>query len=284
MTYSPRKLAWTGVLLILAGALHADSGPPGPAGAQPPPPPSPSPPSPPITGSMSYSGAATALGTERFIYGEEHFMRFQNGRIAERVVLYKCQNGAPFARKHLSYANALAPDFDLLDVSSGMHEGVRPKTGGREIFFRESYKDKETTGPLPDVPGLVGDAGFDEFVRANWAPLMAGEKRRLDFVVPSRLDVIGFQVRHIQSDTVSGFPAEMFRLRLSGFLGLLLPSIDVYYSSSDRVLLRYDGLSNLHDASGSIYKAHIVFPPASRHLSDDQAMHKALEARLLPCR
>ena len=86
-----------------------------------------------------------------------------------------------------------------------------------------------------------------------------------------------------RSDTVAGVAAEMFRLRLSGFLGLLLPSIDVYYGSADRVLLRFDGLSNLHDPSGDIYKAHIIFPPGSRHLSDDQAMRKALEARLSPC-
>jgi len=232
---------------------------------------------------LSYAGSATAIGTDRFIYGEEHFMRFQNGRIAERVVLYKCRNGAPFARKHLRYVDVLAPDFELLDMTGGLHEGVRSHAGGREIFYRESINDKETSGPLPRVPGLVGDAGFDEFVRANWAPLMAGEKRPLNFVIPSRLDVMTFQVRHIQPDTVAGLPVEMFRLRLSGFLGLLLPSIDVYYSSNDHLLTRYDGLSNLHDPSGSIYKAHIIFPPTSRKPSDSEAMRKALEARLARC-
>ena len=281
MTYSLYELSWTGLgwlaLAFAAGRVQADAGPPGGM---------PMPPSGSPSGAtfLSYSGSATALGTDRFIYGEEHFIRFQNGRIAERVVLYKCQNGAPFARKHLVYGNPLAPDFELLDVSSGLHEGVRTKAGGgREIFYRESSGEQEETGPLPNVPGLVGDAGFDEFVRANWATLMAGEKRRLDFVIPSRRDVMSFQVRHVQSDTVSGVPVEMFRLRLSGFLGLLLPSIDVYYSSADHLLTRYDGLSNLHDASGSIYKAHIIFPPANRKASDQQTLNKVLETRLARC-
>ena len=130
---------------------------------------------------------------------------------------------------------------------------------------------------------MVADAGFDEFVRANWSRLLAGETMPLDFLVPSRLGVIGFQVRHVQADSVGGVPAQMFRLRLSGFLGLILSGFDVYYSDTDHVLLRFDGLSDLQDASGSNYKAHIVFPLSNRKPSDDAAMRKAMEIRLAPC-
>ena len=232
---------------------------------------------------VSYRGSATQLGTRQALYLEEHFLRYRDSQIAQRVVLYECADGRPFARKQVEYLDRFAPDFDTVDVSRGLHEGLRSRSGQREVFYRATTSDTEVTKRLKPATGLVADAGFDEFVRGHWDALMSGQSMELDFLVPSRLGAHAFQVKHVRAAGTDGIPAQLFRLRLSGVLGLLLPAIEVYYSDAQRTLLRYEGLSNLQDADGNHYKARIVFPPQDRLASDGTALRKAQEATLRPC-
>lgn len=232
----------------------------------------------------SYTGIATARHTAKFLYRENHVLRYHDGKIAERVVLYSCGDGSAFARKTVSYADALAPDFLLEDASNGMREGVRTAAGGRAVFFRAGSNEAEKTSPLPRVSGLVADTGFDEFVRANWQPLMSGKRLSMRFLVPSRLQEMGFEVQHVKSERLDGVPVEVFSLKLSGVLGWALPGIDVYYGANDHVLMRYVGISDLRDGSHGNFQTEIVFRPSDRKLADDQAMANALRARLAPCR
>jgi hypothetical protein len=50
------------------------------------------------------------------------------------------------------------------------------------------------------------------------------------------------------------------------------------------VLLRYDGISDLHDASGNNYKTTIEFPDADRAVATAQAMLDARQTPIAPCR
>ena len=232
---------------------------------------------------VTYRGTATELGTRRPLYSEEHFLRYRDGQIAQRVVLYQCPDGRPFARKQVDYVERFAPDFDTVDVARGLHEGLRSKAGHREVFYRETASDPENSKRVPPTKGMVADAGFDEFVRGHWDALMAGQRLELDFLVPSRLGVHGFQVRHVRAAVTDGIPAQVFQLRLSGVLWLVVPTIEVHYSDAQHTLVRYEGLSNLQDADGNHYKARIVFAPKDRVPGDVAALRKALEAPLSPC-
>ncbi len=241
---------------------------------------------------MTYSGAATALQTQKFAYGERHVLRLKDGRLAERVVLYTCRDGSAFARKTSSYENALAPNFVLEDSSNGMREGIRPggiraddrADGGRTVFFRASHAEPEKSGPLPRVPGLVADSGFDEFVRANWQALAGGQSLSMHFLVPSRLDDMAFRVQRLRSDQVDGVPAEVFRLKLSGFLGWFLSGIDVYYGAADHVLMRYVGLSDLRDAARDNMAVNISFHPHDRRPGGLPDFEDAGQTRLAACK
>jgi hypothetical protein len=241
-------------------------------------------------GYLAYTGTATLRHAPRFVYGERHVLEYRGGSLVARVVLYTCADGAPFARKIVDYVDRVAPDFELDDASHGLREGVRSAAGGRAVFFRQSSGEAERSAPVPAIspglanPGLVIDAGFDEFVRGNWTRLLAGESLRMHFLVPSRLQAIDFQVQHLRSEVSDGRPAEIFRLTLSGFWGWILPSIDVTYGADDRVLLRYDGLSDLRDGSNDNYKVLIRFPSTDRRSSSAAAMQAARTARLAPCR
>jgi hypothetical protein len=235
-------------------------------------------------GFLSYSGTARVRHSAQFLYGERHLLHFRDGRLADRVVLYTCSDGSPFARKTATYGDSLAPDFLLEDLSNGMREGVRTDSNGRTVFYRAARGDIERSSLLPRVAGLVVDTGFDEFIRANWQALMAGRTLGIAFLVPSRLDDIAFQVQHLRGDVIGDTPSEVFRLKLSGVLGWVLPGIDAYYSAADHLLVRYEGLSDLRDAGGNNLQTDITYPVSDREPGSEQLIDAARQAPLAPCR
>ena len=205
------------------------------------------------------TGLARDYDTGRLLYREEHLVRAAaDGRPLERVVLYRCADGTPFARKRIDYRDALeAPDFQFEDARSGYREGVRRDASGREVFVVRPG-DAEQEAPLPAGP-LVADAGFDPWLREAWPRLANGERVPLSFLVPSRLTSFDFKVYAVDDEADAG--ERRFRLRLGGWLGWIAPHIDVVYADADRRLLRFEGLSNLRDDAGDDpLKVRIAFP------------------------
>ena len=232
---------------------------------------------------LEYTGSATGRREPEFLYGERHILLYDEKRLAERTVLYTCANGAPFARKRVRYVEAAAPDFLFDDASNGMQEGVRTEGAARTMFFRANGLDKEKGAPVPHVPGLVVDAGFDAFIQAHWNELMAGKEVPLRFLVPSRLTDMSFEVQRLRTDHFDGQPTEVFRMKLSGILGWFFSGIDVAYTAADHQLVHYEGLSDLRDASGDNLWVNIVFHANERKPSSAQAMAAAQAAPLAPC-
>jgi hypothetical protein len=235
-------------------------------------------------GYVSYSGTATARHTAKFLYGEHHVLLYRGGHPLERVVLYTCSDGSAFARKTATYLDPLVPDFVLEDASNGMREGVRSSDTQRTVFFRGRRVEDEKDAPLPRVDRLVVDIGFDEFIRGNWPLLMGGRSMPINFLVPSRLGEIPFEVQHVRSAVLEGTAIEIFHLKLSGLLGLVLPGFDVSYGATDHLLMRYEGVADLRDASGDNMQADIVFHSADRQRSNAEAAAAAKLAMLAPCR
>jgi hypothetical protein len=232
---------------------------------------------------LAYSGIAASQRTGQPLYGENHVLRFEDGRLAERVVLYTCPDGAPFARKVATYEDPLAPSFSFEDVTNGVREGV--KAGERRrVFFRGVDQKLEKSIPLQPLPGLVVDSGFDEFIRSNWHALMTAGPLSLQFLVPSRLETMNFQVQHVRSGSEETVPTEVFRLKVQGLIGWIAPSIDVSYSENDHILLRYEGMSDLRDKAGENLRADIRFRPRDRKPSDAVAAASAMSAPLVACR
>lgn len=218
----------------------------------------------------------------RLLYVEEHALRFNaEGGLLERHVLYRCADGTAFARKRVDYRpDAEAPDFELQDARSGYREGLRSVSGGREAFVQRPGDAERATRLRPGP--LVADAGFDVWVRRAWPRLLAGERLRVDFLVPSRRAVYAFDVQALASAPATDEPR--FRLRLGGWLGWFAPYIDVTYTGAERRLLRFEGLSNLRDDRGQRpLVVRIDFPePAT---ASDAAAFAALQAEpLRACR
>jgi hypothetical protein len=209
-----------------------------------------------------FTGYARDLDSRELLYIESHTVRELGTLNEQRVVKYLCSRGdAAFARKVLQYgANRTEPAFRLDDARTGYVEGLQ-RTGTRlEVFKRESGQGELRKRAVPTTVAIVSDAGFDEFVRKHWSELESGKAVRFPFLVPSRLDYMSFKVQKNRDTIIEGQPASVMRLNLSGFLGRFLPHIEV----SDRILMRYKGLTNIRDASGKNVIAQIDFPSRER--------------------
>ena len=229
-------------------------------------------------------GVARDPSSQAELYREQHWVRSEGGRTLERLVLYRCPDGIAFGRKQVDYRHStVAPEFRFQDQRSGYLEGLARRGATPTVFFRPGAGAAEKSMGLPS-PQLVADAGFDEFVRRQWLPLVAGKAVPLDFAVPSRLESLGFTARRVGEATVGGERAYIFRLRLGGLLGYVVPSIDVYYGQQSRRLLRFQGLSNLRGDDGrNPLNARIDF--ASQPRAADEAQWQAsLAAPLAACR
>ena len=102
------------------------------------------------------------------------------------------------------------------------------------------------------------DAGFDRFIEEHWDELVAGTTFVRRFLVPSRLDFMDFRIRldaPRETEGAVGFVLELD----SVLLRLLVPPIIAIYDTTSRRLLRYEGLSNLHDEGGDNHRVRIDF-------------------------
>jgi hypothetical protein len=227
---------------------------------------------------MSYDGTAVDADDGRVLYRESHFVALEGERVAERLVLYRCADGTPFARKRVAplFDSPWLPEFDMTDARLGYREGLAANGESVQVFVQEAGEksvERETLAEVP--PDLVGDAGFDSFVRDNWEKLVAGETLRFNFLVPSRLGYLAFKVRQIGEERIGDRPVRVFRLALGGLIGLIVSGIDVAYDAESRILMRFEGLSNIRDIDGENHVARIDFPADARR---DEPGPAALEA------
>lgn len=196
------------------------------------------------------TGLAVDLASGAPLYREQHLMRRgDDDALLERLVVYRCIDGTPFARKQVDYRGApKAPAFQFEDMRSGYREGLLRENGTASVFVDRPDAELQQA-PLPGGP-LVADAGFDQWVRREWPRLTAGERVPMAFLVPSRLASYDFKVYEVESLDADAAGERRFRLRLGGLLGWVAPHIDVVYAESDRRLRRFEGLSNLRDDAG----------------------------------
>lgn len=214
------------------------------------------------------------------LYREEHLVRQRDGRLDERLVLYRCLDGSAFARKRVRYGvDPAAPSFQLEDARSGYREGAERTREGLRVAWTAPGKTEAFT-VLPPGP-VVADAGFDEWVRSAWEPLTGGRAQSMQFLVPSRLRSYRFEVSPVAAGTPD---LRAFRLQLGGWLGWLAPSIEVAYDVRTRRLVRFEGLSNLRDDAGEApLKVRIEFPDPPLPV-EPADFDRALAQPLVACR
>ena len=218
-------------------------------------------------GVQRYTGNAHDSGG-RLLYRETHYVQ---GR--SRLVLYRCADGRAFARKQVQGEGA-APDFEFSDGRDGYREGVRGSSGGREVFWRAAAGKPLKQAAVAKTGAGVFDAGFDAYVRQNWAALERGQAVRARFLVPGRLGAIGIRLQ-----PNPGAPAGFvdFGMRLDAWYGFAVPEFRLRYRKADRWLSRFEGIGTIRNAAGSYPRLRIDFPdaPATATAADLQSARDA---------
>jgi hypothetical protein len=238
----------------------------------------------PLANAAQYQvGAAHAAGDGRLLYREHHWTYAQAGS-PRRLVLYRCPDGAAFARKLVDAApGAGTPDIEFTDGRDGYAQQVTRAGGAIAVRVREPGRDERQVS-LPARADAVIDAGFDAYVRTHWQALAGRRSRTVPFLVPDRGDWLDFRVRHV-GDAVEGQRAvRRMRLSLSAWYGFAVPAIDLTYERDTRRLLRFEGLGFVRDHRGNNPRVRIEFPDAPRALDAatpgvDEALRVPLTGR-----
>lgn len=215
-------------------------------------------------GAQSYQAYAYSSGDDKLLYRESHWLYTTNG-VGRQLIIYRCPDGQPFARKNLSDASGPAtPDFEMLDARNGYREGVRTRDGHREVFKQADARSLERSARVSLRDDTIIDAGINAFVQAHWDSLSSTGISPVPFLVASRLDYVDFSARKLRDGVLDGRDVRWFRMSLAGWYGFALPHLDVGYDVRTHELREYQGPSNIPVKGLMPLTVRIDLPPAER--------------------
>ncbi|MEP7185698.1 MAG: hypothetical protein ABI767_07660 [Rhodanobacter sp.] len=227
-----------------------------------------------------FEGKAINPSTGKLMYTEAHWVHGDAGD-SPRLVLYRCPDGKPFARKRIqANGHPQAPDFALTDARDGYREGARSEGVKRIVYVRKDERSKERTATLETLPMPVIDAGFDVYIRSHWNSLGKDGSDTIPFVIPSRLGTLRFKVKRVGDAMIGGRQSRQYQLGLASWIGFALPHLTLAYDEKTRELLRFEGMANIRSNDGDNVKARIVFDPGTDKVVSQADLHAASDVPL----
>lgn len=179
-----------------------------------------------------------------------------------QATTYRDAGGREIGRMEADYSDhRFAPRYRMVDLRHDSEEVVRRDGSLVHVEVREGDRVRTKTLQLTSGRELIVGPGFNEFIAANWDALLAGETLVSDFVIPSRLQMVAFRIRH----TPRGDSDSTHRFTVSAdnaFLRMLAPELVVEYDRETRALAAYDGPSNVNDERNRSQTVAIRFPAA----------------------
>lgn len=213
--------------------------------------------------SKTVIGEAFDTQSNELLYVEKH--RYVQGDKHE--VKYYDPQGELFAQKLLSYGDyEQAPEFEQTNDLRGEWIRVTEQGSKIKVEYRET-SDAVVFDKRFDVSDdLLVDAGFDRYVKKHWNELVnLKQKRSIDYLVPSRLTTVGFDVSKVDCLAGTVEPAVCFQIApTSWWVSLAVDPITVAYDPDSHNLLRFNGRGNIASASGSYQTVdiHYQYPNA----------------------
>jgi len=153
-------------------------------------------------------------------------------------VEYRDPGGDLIARKALDYRQGpWSPSLSVQDLRAG------------EAF--------EVAAPAD--PAVVVDAGFDNYMRARWQELAAGEEVSFPFLAAGQQRPFRMVARPVASSECDPATLCLEVQPDAWWLRLLMDPIELVYDRNSRRLLLFRGISNLSDAAGDAYAVEIRY-------------------------
>jgi hypothetical protein len=208
-----------------------------------------------VNGETFVGKALNSKGTLEYV--EYHRVTHTNGKVSESQTVYYDAVNQNIG--HLTSEYAFGPQFGsyhFRDIRADYEDGVNVSADRIWLFRKRSAEDDAEEKLLPRENDQIVGQGFHQFIVHNIEEIAQGEVFHVRLVLPSRLDQFKFRIRKrkIKGDTLH------IRLEIDNwFLRLFAPHVDAEYDLKTRHLFRYEGISNLEDASGQHKKVTITY-------------------------
>lgn len=185
-----------------------------------------------------------------------YFEQYQHLADRQTRVIYKETDGSVFAEKLLDYRKStIAPSFTQTNSRAG--ETISASTTNNQVMG--SYQS------MPDKAGIkktialtnntVIDAGFDNFVRKNWATLTQGQEVIFEFYAPSKIDTYNLVIKR---QTCKENLCLSVKPR-NWIAKMIVAPLKLQYDINTRQLKKFSGRSNICDADGKYAKVDIYY-------------------------
>jgi hypothetical protein len=190
-------------------------------------------------------------------YVEYHTVKYENGKVSGSQTIYYDANNTKIGELISEYS--FGPRFgsyDFRDIRAQYQDGAEVSQDRIWLYRKQNPEDDIDETYLPKAADQIVGQGFHQFIADNLERVSQGEVFHIRLVLPSRLDQYEFRIRKrkIKGDTL------YIRLEIDNWiLRLFAPHIDVEYDLRTRYLLRYEGISNLEDASGNHKNVTITY-------------------------
>jgi len=215
-------------------------------------------------GTHTFHGYAYDLESGKFLYTEVHRQTIAGERWLGGTIDYYAPDGSRIGHKTLDFSqDPYVPIYQLdLTTGGGYMEGVKAVTAETLVLEKKGYgSDKVRAATVKRKGATVADSGFHSFLRARFPDLLAGKTIEFTFVVAGNLDAYKFRAKRVGDGTFEGKPAVRFRVEPATWLRFLVDPLEVLYEPTQRQLVEYRGISNLHDPrTFEPYVVRIIYP------------------------
>lgn len=206
-------------------------------------------------------GFASDLKTGKYLYTEVHEQKVEAGeRWIGGTIRYYAPDGTKIADKTLDFAaDPYIPVYSLDIPKEGYREAITAVTAASVTMLKTSHGKTETE-TIARAPNMAADSGFHSTIVAHFDELQTGKAIPFVFAVAGQLTTYNFRVRKTGDTSFDGQPAVRLVVEPDSLLRMLVDPLLLTYST-DKRLLEYRGISNLHDpATGDAYNVRIVYP------------------------
>lgn len=188
---------------------------------------------------VEHSVGVARLASDGSIEYVEHHQYRPDG--SHRVDYYSSELDV-VAWKELTYPMLpWQPRIDQANRRQGTETLVVPQ---RDRFRMVRTEDGDTEEFFVDrSPGVICDAGFDNYIKEQWPKLVDGDMLKVQFVVAGTPRMLRMRVQSESSETEG---LTKFSIKPENFfVRMFVRSIELWYRNDDRMLMRFTGFSNL---------------------------------------
>lgn len=200
----------------------------------------------------------------QLVYTEQHTEKYSNeGKLLSINTVYYDPSKKPFAKLNSDFVkNPYAPDYKYEDERMSRYDGIKSIKGKDTIIaFAKPNKDKDLKEKEFRISeDLVSGQGLYSYVYANFDKLLNMKKSiYVDFLVPMQQEKYAF----ILEQSSKTEEQVVYKIKFRNWLvRLFAPFILVTYDIKTKMLLEYQGPSNVPGKEGEVQNVVIKYERA----------------------